>query len=225
MHNKDNRLSSIRLLKVLFALLNSDIAEVVTLVWETLQRFFTRAAAPGIYEVLEHEVTLELKNTKGSEALYRKRQRVRFLQDNVIAYQDKAWGDGEIFAAYRCSPGVAVDRCREGHYYRILISLRSTKNRGDEEVFHIERKINDGFTQPTEDLQVEIDHRTHHLTMRVIFPVYRPPKAVSVLQQNAARSQLLGGNAVRILPDGRREVTWGTTRPKLFEAYLLRWEW
>jgi len=73
---------------------------------------------PGIYEVLDHRVSLELLDVKGKKAVYRKCQRVRFLQDNVIAYQDLAWGDGKIFAKYKCSPGIAVDKYQDGSYYR-----------------------------------------------------------------------------------------------------------
>jgi hypothetical protein len=100
--------------------------------------------------VLEHRVTLELKDTKGKKAIYRKYQRIKFTQDNVIAYQDNAWGAGNIFADYKCSPGVAVDRYKEGHRYRILISLRETKNRGDGEVINIQRTIKDGFVRNNE---------------------------------------------------------------------------
>ena len=53
---------------------------------------------------------------------------------------------GNPFAAYRCAPGKAVDRYREGHRWRVLISLRQTKNKGDVEEFFIEREIRDGFT-------------------------------------------------------------------------------
>jgi hypothetical protein len=40
---------------------------------------------------------------------------VRYLQDNMIAYQDQAWGDGEILVDYRRIPGTPVDRYRSGH--------------------------------------------------------------------------------------------------------------
>jgi hypothetical protein len=36
------------------------------------------------------------------------------MQDNVIAYQDQAWGDGEILLNYRCTPGTPVDRPLNG---------------------------------------------------------------------------------------------------------------
>jgi hypothetical protein len=214
-----------RLIKVLVALLQADIATLVTSGLHLLRQIMPFDLQPGLYEVLEHEGTLELLDAQGSVALYRKRQKVRFLQDHIIAYQDKAWGDGEIFAHYRCVPSVPVDRYREGHYYRVLISLRQTKNRGDVEEFHIERTIRDGFVREVEDLQTEIDHRTQQLTIRVIFPAARCPKAVSVIEQKRARTIRLGPQALQTLPDGRTQVTWKTDKVKVYEAYVLRWEW
>jgi hypothetical protein len=93
----------------------------------------------------------------------------------VVAYQDQAWGDGQIFADYRCSSGVAVDRYQEGNRWRVLISLRQTYNRGDCEVFHIKRTIRNDFTGKTENFQDKIDHHTHKASFRVVFPKERLP--------------------------------------------------
>lgn len=199
--------------------------------WLTTLKDILQAIVPakpkleGMYEVLEYESRLELLDAKGKRATYHKRQRVRFLQDNIIAYQDKAWGDGDIFADYKCSPGVAVDRYREGHRWRILISLREIKNRGDEEEFHIERSIRDGFTKPVEEFQVDIDHVTRNLVLSVVFPRRRLPEEVSVVEQNITRTIDLGPQHRRVLPDGRVKMTWQTDKPRLFEAYILRWQW
>lgn len=179
----------------------------------------------GMYEVLDYESRLELKDCKGKQAIFLKRQRVRFLQDNIIAFQDKAWGEGEIFADYKCSPGVAVDRYREGHRWRVLISLRETKSRGDVEEFHIERAIQDGFTETVEDFQTEINHPTARLSIAVVFPENRQPKQVALVEQNVARTTILGPQHWHVLPDGRQQVVWQTRHPRLFEAYILRWKW
>jgi hypothetical protein len=101
---------------------------------------------------------------KGERARFHKRQRVKFLQDNILAFQDYAWGEGDIFATYRCSPGMVVDRYQEGDRWNILISLRATKGRGDIEEFTIEREVTGGFTQAEEWRQVEIRHRTRRLS-------------------------------------------------------------
>jgi hypothetical protein len=213
------------LARLLRLLLDAGLLEQLGSLWRLARGAFQARAHEGVYEVLEYEALLELKDTKGERALFHKRQRVRFQQDHIIAFQDQAWGDGEIFAAYRVSPGVAVDRYREGHRHRVLISLRETRQRGDVEEFRIEREIRGGFKRETEHLQTEIDHPTRELRMGVIFPLKRPPGRVTLIEQNLARSTALGPQHLRVLPDGRRQVTWRTTQPRVFETYILRWEW
>jgi hypothetical protein len=72
---------------------------------------------------------LELQDPRSEVAVFEKRQKVRFLQDNIIAYQNYDWGDGNILADYKCSPGVPLDQYQDGFRYNILISLRETKNK------------------------------------------------------------------------------------------------
>ena len=161
-------------------------------------------AHEGMYEVLEYETRLELLDARGEKAVLHKRERVRFLQDNIIAYQDMAWGDGDTFADYRCSPGVAVDRYREGHRYQILISLRETKHRNDVDEFHIERTIKDGFRKGIEDFQIEIEHVTRKFSLSVVFPRKRFAKQVWLIEQNTARTTPLVAENRLMLPDGRQ---------------------
>lgn len=218
-------------LQILNKLLDTIVASVIAkpnavllTVWEFIQHAFG-LRHEGMYEVLEYETKLVLKDTHGEEATYYKRQRVRFLQDNIIAYQDQAWGDGDIFADYKCTPGVPVDRYREGNRYRILISLRESKKRGDIEEFTIQRTIKHGFTKAVEDFQTDLDHTTRKLRVSVIFPGARMPKEVSLIEKNVARTTSLGRDQLRALPDGRWQATWSIEKPKLFEAYILRWSW
>lgn len=213
------------ILQLIVAFLNSDVISLLSFVLKYGRSVIGLRIHEGLYEVVDYQSTLELKDTKGHIAVLHKRQHVRFLQDNIIAYQDKAWGDGEIFADYKCSVGKPVDTYRDGHRYNILISLRGTKQRGNEEHFHIERTIKDGFTQEIEDLQTDIDHSTGKLSLRVIFPPERLPKKISVIEQNTSHSHVLSEEHKHTLPDQRLQVTWMTDRPKLFEAYILRWEW
>ena len=119
------------MLNLIFEILARHHVTLLNVLFDLLQRLPAVRKLPGIYEVLDYQAEFELKDGKGHVAVYRKHQRVRFLQDNIIAYQDTAWGDGEIFADYRCSPGVEVDRYREGNRFNILISLRETKSRDD----------------------------------------------------------------------------------------------
>ncbi len=213
------------LLRLLIPLLGSDYIEVLVFLIRMIRRVFSVKVHEGMYEALDYEASLELNDVKGEKATYSKHEKVRFLQDNIIVYQDGAWGDGDIFADYHCSPGVPVDRYRDGNLYRILISLRETKHRNDVEEFHIERVIKNGFKKATEDFQTDIEHTTRKLTLRLIFPRKRLPQKVWLLQHNSTRSKVLDDKFRRTLPDGRMQVTWTTDKPVLFESYMLRWQW
>jgi hypothetical protein len=87
--------------------------EVGEKAWQIIRKVVQGWSYSGMYEVLKYESTLELKDREGQRATFKKREMVRYLQDNIIAYQDQAWGDGEILLNYRCSPGTPVDcyRC------------------------------------------------------------------------------------------------------------------
>ncbi len=147
------------------------------------------------------------------------------MQDNIIAYQDQAWGDGDIFADYKCSPGTPVDRYRDGYRWRILISLRQTKNYGDVEEFHIERTITNGFVGEVQQFQTQVAHQTRKLAMSIVFPAKRLPKEVLLIEENTTRTVVLGPEQKVTLPDGREQVRWETAKPRLFESYILRWTW
>lgn len=212
------------LLQKLTSLLGADFVTVLTLII----RYFPlpgTSQPQGLYEVLEYESVLEIKDKKGQSALATKCQRVRFLQNNIIAYQDQVWGDGDIFVDYRCSPGKAVDRYREGHRHHVLISLRETKQRGDEAEFYITRRIRKGFTKSTEEWQTEVNHPTTQLSVSIIFPRTRSPKRLFLIEQNSTKTFTLGPDHRHTLPDGREKVTWSTNAPRLYEAYIIRWEW
>lgn len=216
---------SLNLIQLLLALIHTDMLPVLDLIWVIKQRLYLFIQPHGLYQVFEHQVHLDLRDSGGHEALYSKRQKVRFLQDNVIAYQDQAWGDGDIFADYACSPGIPVDRYREGHRYRILISLRETKNRGDEATIHITRTIRNGFRKAIEELQTEIEHSMRSMSLTVTFPHDRLPRQITCIEQMRKRSKPLALQHYQELPDGRQQVMWTVPQPRLHEFYILRWEW
>jgi hypothetical protein len=213
------------ILRLLIFLLEKDFVTHIGKVWRLIREGFWAQSQEGMYEVLEYESLLDLQDARGEVSVFHKRQKVRFRQNNIIAFQDQAWGDGDIFAQYKCSPGYPVDRYREGHRYRILISLRQAKRRGDIEEFRIERTVRHGFKNTTETFQTEVDHKTRSLSCGITFPLDRPPKSVNLIKQNLQRSTPVGPDDWSTLPDGRIQVTWKTRNPHIFEKYVLRWEW
>jgi hypothetical protein len=94
--NSDDQ-RSFPVLEIILALLRADFATVAPKIGFPHVPDLIRQLR-GIYEVLEYEKTLELVDPKGKLAVYTKHKKVRFLQDKVIAFQDQAFGDGNIFA-------------------------------------------------------------------------------------------------------------------------------
>jgi hypothetical protein len=178
-----------------------------------------------MYEILDYDSTLELMDRKGETAVVKKRQRVKFLQDHVIAFQDYAWGDGKILAGYQCTPGTVVDRYQEGYRWNILISLRETKSAGDIVDFNIKRTVKRSFTKDDEWWQVEVRHHTQRLKLTLIFPEDRRCKRVTLTQRSQHQTKVLGPEHFTNLPDGRQVLTWEAQKIRRSEIYTLRWQW
>ena len=190
-----------------------------------LYQLWQRSRHEGMYEILEYDSVLELCDPKGKTAVFKRHQRVKFLQDDVIAFQDHAWGDGEIFADYQVSPGVEVDRYQDGDRWNVLISLRETKSSGDVEDFYIQRTIKGGFTKTEEWRQTDIRYQTRHLRLAIIFPRKRRCQRAVLIERNRNRTTELEQRQFSELPDGRQMLTWETKHPKRFEIYTIRWKW
>jgi hypothetical protein len=59
-------------------------ADVVGDAFKALRKAIQSRTYKGLYEVLEYESTLELRDREEETATFRKRERVRYLQENVI---------------------------------------------------------------------------------------------------------------------------------------------
>ena len=209
-------------------ILQLDPIEVLRLLldaWDVLGRWWTEKHYRGMYEILDYDATLELLNPKGEEAILTRREVIRFLQDNVVAIHDHAWGDGQIFAGYRCQPGVPVDFYEDGSKHNILISLRETKNAGNVLELWIERRIRDGFTDAEEWLETEVDHLMKKLRLSIIFPQTRPCRRATLSRRSRSEVVTLAQNHLALLPDGRQKLTWCTRTPKLHDRYTIKWVW
>jgi hypothetical protein len=181
--------------------------------------------ADGVYEILDYESTLEIHDAKGTRATFSKTKKIRYLQNNVIAFQDYAWGDGDILLDYHTSRGRPVDLYRSGFKTYILLSLREVKNSGDLDEFNIQWNIRRGFLTPDGYWGADISQRTRHIKMNVIFPESRPPIHPSLEENIRQRTYTLDRGNQKQLADGRWLVTWETNQPKLLELYVLRWTW
>lgn len=180
---------------------------------------------PGMYEVLDYQTTLEIRDLKGKSATLSKVEKVRFLQDNIISYQDQAWGDGKILQEYQCSPGIPVDQYRSGHNTLVLISLRGIRNKGDVDEFRIDWKMKDVFLKSIGFWETSINHKTNKLCVNIIFPFSRPPRKCCLLESNNQSNTEVRNEVITQLPDKRWQLTWEKSNPLLHERYILNWIW
>jgi hypothetical protein len=211
--------------RLIVALLTSQWVGVLAELWKLVRKIASGLSEEGLYEVLEYEATLELLDKEGEKAQFRKREKVRYLQSQTIAYQDQAWADGEILLDYRCAPGVPVDKYRPGQKTYILISLREVKRRGDIDEFNIEWGMQNSFLRRSEQWETEVSHRTKNVKVQLMFPEKRPPIRVSMMDGISQRAQPLTEDAQVQLPDGRWLVSWEMDRPRLYGRYVLKWDW
>lgn len=201
------------------------IMDVLKQVSRIGKRFRAILSPSGIYEVLEYESTLELKDPKGDEAHFSKREKVRYLQNNIMAYQDQAWGDGEILLNYHCTPGKAVDFHRPGRKTFILIAIQNIRQFGDQDEFKIEWGMKNCFTRSTEQWETSIDHPTNRIRLNLIFPAKRPPIQVFLIEETRHNSIFITGKFLSRLVDGRWMIYWESEKPKVLERYILQWQW
>jgi hypothetical protein len=214
--------------KHLHALIPTNIIETVNRLLDLLQRlhaFIEERRLQGIYDVLDQSRTITLHDPKGRVATVDTTQRVRFRQNHIATLLDHVWGDGRILQEYRCSPGVPVDRYKEGTRHVVLISLREHKNRGDELTFTTHRQVIGGFTRASECWETEVYHRTRRLEVRLLFPRQRRCRRATVTVQSTGQTVALGPSCWRFLPNGKQELVWACDKPKLNERYLLSWDW
>lgn len=106
----------------------------------------------------------------------------------------------------------------------IVISLRETKKRGDEETYVITRRMRDMFPAESEWVATEIALPTQLMAITVRFPADRPPSGAwlrSSSDPDHKRSTL----RVEGSPDGRQRIEVRVTKPKLRETYTVWWDW
>lgn len=199
--------------------------DIFSSAWKLVKKSLSNVETEGLYEVLEYESILELLDTKGRKARFSKRERVRYLQDNIIAYQDHAWGDGKILLNYRCTPGKLVDRYQLGHKIFLLISLRESKERGESDEFNMEWRMLDSFLSAHESWETEVRHNTKKVKVQIVFPKSRPPHRFWLETIVRAKRTDIDKGALRQLPDENYQLTWQMNNLRLNERYQVHWTW
>ena len=211
--------------KLLEFLLDKGGIEKLSNLFRIVTNFVENYLGRYPYKVETLESNLMLMDPRGEKAVIQKNEKVIFLQNNIYAILDQAWGDGEILQDYKVSPGEKVDQYRIGHKTYLLISLQEVRNRGEKESFSIKWKMKNGFLKPTGFWATDINHPTKKLVVNIFFPKGRPPKRVWLVEREKNRSEKLGKENIHQLVTGRWQVSWQIQNPRSNESYILKWIW
>jgi hypothetical protein len=206
------------------AILGSSLILTVAIV--AVGGFVIRDRFAGLYEILHDEDEWDLFDTTGGEAKLKKTRAIRFLQDEVFAIRDHAWGSGDVdlVDTYSCTPGQRVDAFWYGDRHHIIVSLREIKMRKDVGTYTITRTFRNSYLKDSEWLSAEIIHPTRSLTLRAVFPKERPPQGLWIKQRSKGdRSKRSISSKAR--EDGRQVVEESIRRPRHGEEYIIGWDW
>jgi hypothetical protein len=203
---------------------------LVMVVVVTVYALWVRERFGGIYEIVSSELEWDLTSADGSSATNTKKNRVRFIQNNVLAIPDYIWGDGTTSSDYSCKPGNQVAAFFEGSKKCVVIALDRMYNRDDELDIEIKRTVRNAFLGADEWVEVKPLAGTPALSFTVLWPAGRPPRTVTLTIDNERRNkrkitQLNDDNGLGWHEGDRRKFYRHFARPSSDERIRIDWVW
>jgi len=142
----------------------------------------------------------------------------------LSSYQEAVTSSGTA-SGFSTELGVIVETTTEHGFFVSKIDLGSTFGVGTRfrNVYRVH--FQDCFVAEEEHWTQEIALPTKHLTLRIHFPLGRPPKLVrSKRLVGLAQERIANGAAIAKL-FGEPAIVWEIQKPKLGEIYKLEWRW
>ena len=142
----------------------------------------------------------------------------------VASYQEGVTAEGRAdeFSTMR---GTVVSTAREHGFYLSRIDLGAVLQKGSYLTNTYMADLHGCFTRPQEHWTQEIIYPTRHLTLRIHFPLGRPPKSVTckIVEGSSERPAPNGADIVELF--GRKSIAWEIAQPRSNEVLKLEWIW
>lgn len=122
------------------------------------------------YENLSYDAHLEIKDTAGRVAVFRRTQRIRVLGDDLPFYLDRMWGDGVLTDSYAVGGGRVYDAARLRDGVGVFLTFPRRLRRGDIFEFTTSRRIVGAFSDDHSYWDLTMNAPTRLLTLRVSAP-------------------------------------------------------
>jgi hypothetical protein len=187
---------------------------------DLLRRLLPEGLGTSPYEILDYHATLTLLDPQGSEAVFRRTQRIRFLQEGVASILDHLWGDGVQVAGYDHTAGPIRESFHDGGVRHLVIDLPRPMRRGETYAFSVARTARASFTQPEEWLETTIDHPITTFHQQIYFPKER-----SCQQAELVIDDQVEALTPVALEDGRALLEVERTKPPTDTPISIRWRW
>lgn len=168
------------------------------------------------YETLSFDSYLSILG-QGEVALFRRRQRVRFLENGVSVFIDRLWGEGVLLAGYSLSRGMGIIealRTRKG--YAMILSLPRRFKKGEVLTIETERRIVGGFANAKPYWELAMWAPTQRISLKVSMP--------SLLRMSDPEIVAPARGEMSFKKRGS-DVTFAVGHPGVHVPYRLEWKW
>ena len=191
-------------------------------------------AADKPWQVLDEQLVWDLSAPDGSYAKAFAKRELQFMQDEVLSvYEYQNRPPGKVLShvchgGQRGGPMINLPIIQKdfpgpaGRVYR-LISLQRVWGKGEIMAFESERELENHFLGSSELVAKEIPVPTARVSMRVIWPLDRKPKALWVERSGRAPVNISLGRLKD--SEGRWSYEEVVEDPKLGEKIIVRWDW
>jgi hypothetical protein len=230
--NRFTAISLATLATALLAYFRSEVAAATKWFLDPLTSHFPwhRSTAPRTRRAtqkLSSELTVAdvfLSETNGRTSTYEKTGNYIVAGAAVSSYFEGVTTSGSAHG-FSTEIGAVVDTTREHGFYVSTIDLGSVFTAGARFRNLYRVSLDDSFTSEEEHWTQEIACPTEHLTLRIHFPVGRPPKLVRCKQIIGLTETLIPTGALITHLFDRPAIVWDIDQPRLHDIYKLEWRW
>jgi hypothetical protein len=169
-------------------------------------------------------VDLFLITPDGRRARYEKTGDYYVNAEPLSSYLEAVTSSGTA-SGFSTELGVVVDTTIEHGFFVSRVDLGSVFEVGTQfrNVYRVQ--LQDCFFAEEEHWTQEIALPTKHLSLRIHFPLRRPPKLVrSKRLVGLVQERIIDGAAITEL-FGEPAIVWEIQKPKLGDIYKLEWRW
>ncbi len=168
------------------------------------------------YETIKFTGRLNFLDSDRTVAVFSRRQRVRFLEDDVGVLFDRIWGEGVLVGSY-LAPGLKMmEPIRTPSGYALPLGLPRLFRKGETFEIVSHRRIVGAFSEKSGYWDTSMSKPTELIQITVVTPpgmtinnpeILAPPRGDMDLTRNA------------------NSLKFRVTRPAISGPYRLRWAW